>query len=207
MERGRVAGQSGPMRAYRDARSQERDSESHGEQQNKLSAEKWKKIAQAAEKFNRGTRFVGLLPKEAEWHYAGKRVTRGAADTPIFWYRPKDAKKYRVIYADLTVCEADVPPKVAEVLPEQDLIDAFHEYAKETDGVLPDSLDLGEWAMGYSKKMTRQLFLAYAPRRMGSWTRRNVARSRNSFIKLRFCRSPIRRSKRRTRNKRGQAKR
>ena len=56
--------------------------------------------------------FTVLLPKEADAHYAGKGVSLGAADTPIFWYRPKDAKKYRVIYADLSVREADTPPSV-----------------------------------------------------------------------------------------------
>ena len=61
--------------------------------------------------------FIGLLPKEADWHYAGKRVSLGAADTPIFWYRPKDAKKYRVVYADLTVRESETPPSVPYVLP------------------------------------------------------------------------------------------
>ncbi len=35
-------------------------------------------------------------------------------DTPIFWYRPKDAKKYRVIFADLSVREADTPPNVSQ---------------------------------------------------------------------------------------------
>ena len=41
----------------------------------------------------------------------------GAADTPIFWYRPKDAKKYRGIYADLSVRDADAPPSAPSVQP------------------------------------------------------------------------------------------
>jgi outer membrane lipoprotein-sorting protein len=60
----------------------------------------------------RGFGFVLDLPPEADAHYAGKGVSLGAAGTPIFWYRPKDAKKYRVIYADLSVREADTPPSV-----------------------------------------------------------------------------------------------
>ena len=32
------------------------------------------------------------LPPEADAHYAGKGVSLGAADKPIFWYRPKDGK-------------------------------------------------------------------------------------------------------------------
>ena len=62
--------------------------------------------------------FTGLLPKEADAHYAGKGVSLGAADTPIFWYRPKDAKTYRVVYADLSVRDADTPPSVPVAQPE-----------------------------------------------------------------------------------------
>jgi len=58
----------------------------------------------------RGLGFVVELPRETDMHYAGKGVSLGAPDTPIFWYRPKDAKKYRVIHADLSVREADAPP-------------------------------------------------------------------------------------------------
>ena len=70
------------------------------------------------EKFARGIDFAfGQLPREADAHYAGKGVKVGAADTPIFWYRPKDAKKYRVIYADLSVREADTAPSVPNAQP------------------------------------------------------------------------------------------
>ena len=81
--------------------------------------------------------FIGLLPKEADSHYAGKGVSLGAADTPIFWYRPKDAKKYRVIYADLSVRDADTPPSVPDVQPEQDLIDTFRDYSELSGGRFP----------------------------------------------------------------------
>jgi len=60
----------------------------------------------------RGLLFVFTLPAEADAHYAGGGVSLGAADTPTFWYRPKDSEKYRVIYADLSVRDADTPPNV-----------------------------------------------------------------------------------------------
>jgi hypothetical protein len=65
----------------------------------------------------RGLGFVVELPREADAHYAGKGVMRGKADTPIFWYRPKDAKVYRVVYADLSVHETDAPPNVPNAQP------------------------------------------------------------------------------------------
>ena len=89
--------------------------------------------------------FTVLLPKEADAHYAGKGVSLGAADTPIFWYRPKDAKKYRVIYADLSVREADTPPSVPVVpvaQPEKDLIETFRHYSELSGGPFPDALDM-----------------------------------------------------------------
>lgn len=66
----------------------------------------------AVDESTRGLRFVLALPPEADAHYAGKGVKLGAADTPIFWYRPKDSKKYRIIFADLSVQEADAAPSV-----------------------------------------------------------------------------------------------
>ena len=69
-------------------------------------------------KFTRGISFAfEQLPREADAHYAGKGVKVGAADTPVFWYRPGDAKKYRIIYADLSVREADTAPSVPNAQP------------------------------------------------------------------------------------------
>jgi outer membrane lipoprotein-sorting protein len=65
----------------------------------------------------RGIGFATRLPLESDAHYAGKGVLFGAADKPIFWYRLKDSKKYRVIYADLTVHDADTPPNVPNAQP------------------------------------------------------------------------------------------
>ena len=41
----------------------------------------------------RGFGFVVELPPEADAHYAGKGVSLGKADTPIFWYRPKNSRE------------------------------------------------------------------------------------------------------------------
>jgi len=76
-----------------------------------------KKFMEVQMPLQRGLFFVFTLPPEADMHYAGKGVSFGAADTPIFWHRPKDSKKYRVIYADLSVREADTPPSVPNAQP------------------------------------------------------------------------------------------
>lgn len=69
-------------------------------------------------KFVRGFSFAfEQLPREADAHYAGKGVKVGAADTPVFWYRAGNAKKYRIIYADLSVREADTAPSVPNAQP------------------------------------------------------------------------------------------
>ncbi len=69
-------------------------------------------------KFARGISFAfEQLPREADAHYAGKGVKVGAAGTPVFWYRAGDAKKYRIIDADLSVREADTAPSVLNAQP------------------------------------------------------------------------------------------
>ena len=98
-------------------------------------------ITRTLMKFQPGLDFAASLPPEADAHYAGKGVSLGAADKPIFWYRPKDTKKYRVIYADLSVRDADTPPSMPVVQPEQDLIDTFRYYSELSGGPFPDSLD------------------------------------------------------------------
>jgi hypothetical protein len=40
---------------------------------------------------------------DLDWHYAGSGVKLGDAQTPIFWYQPKDSQTYRVIYGDLHI--------------------------------------------------------------------------------------------------------
>ncbi len=61
----------------------------------------------------RGLEFVSDLPAASDAHYAGKGVKVDEADRPIFWYKPQDAKAYRVIYADLSVKDAEQAPQVA----------------------------------------------------------------------------------------------
>jgi len=66
-------------------------------------------------KLSKGLAFVfEELPLDADAHYAGKGVVLGAAGTPIFWYRPKGTKKYRVIYADLSVRDVATPPSMPQ---------------------------------------------------------------------------------------------
>jgi outer membrane lipoprotein-sorting protein len=60
----------------------------------------------------RGLQFALMLPESAEAHYAGTGVKRDDKDRPILWYKPAGAKTYRVIYADLTVKDADTAPQV-----------------------------------------------------------------------------------------------
>jgi len=63
-------------------------------------------------KLQPGMMFIDSLPPKADAHYAGKGVSLGAAGKPIFWYRPKDSQKYRVLYGDLSVRDADTAPDV-----------------------------------------------------------------------------------------------
>ena len=69
------------------------------------------------QRVQRGLSFAIHLSPNADAHYVGKGVSFGAADTPIFWYRPKDSKNYRVIYADLSVRDSDTPPNVTKGQP------------------------------------------------------------------------------------------
>jgi hypothetical protein len=60
----------------------------------------------------RGIMFLAKI--QPAGHYAGKGVKLGDAETPIFWYRPKDSETYRVIYGDLSIrelSEEDLPQK------------------------------------------------------------------------------------------------
>jgi hypothetical protein len=63
--------------------------------------------AQESEKlgisFVKGMMFISLFAAKGheQWHYAGGGVKLGDAAKAIFWYRPKDAQNYRVVYGDL----------------------------------------------------------------------------------------------------------
>jgi outer membrane lipoprotein-sorting protein len=60
----------------------------------------------------RGFQFALTLPATSDAHYAGAGVKQGEADRAIFWYKPVDSTKYRVIYADFSVKESDTAPQV-----------------------------------------------------------------------------------------------
>ena len=125
----------------------------------KPGAKEEQEIAEAQTKLLRGSMFAGLLPKEADSHYAGKGVSIGAADRPIFWYRPKDAKKYRVVYADLSVRDADTPPSVPVAQPESDLINTFRHYSELSGGPFPAKLDM----VSLSQIITMKIFIKFPP--------------------------------------------
>jgi len=60
--------------------------------------------AQLGMSFGRGFVFFSQLePSGADWHYVGKGVEFGDANTAVFLYRPKGSDTYRVIYGDLSV--------------------------------------------------------------------------------------------------------
>lgn len=46
--------------------------------------------------------FFATLRYEQDFHYAGGGVKLGEASRPIAWWKPKDAKTYRVVMGDLT---------------------------------------------------------------------------------------------------------
>jgi len=71
--------------------------------QGKLKGEYWKNVDPS--KMYNALIFVGTLPQNSNWRYAGNSVKINTPDTPIFWYRPAGSQMYRVIYADLTVRE------------------------------------------------------------------------------------------------------
>ena len=56
-----------------------------------------------AMKFGPGAMFYNLLKAENDWHYVGKNVKLGDAESPVCWYRPEGSETYRVIYGDLSV--------------------------------------------------------------------------------------------------------
>lgn len=80
------------------------------EKQFKLSPEE---DAALGNKIQKHLLFLRFFKGEGKWYYRGKGVKLGEAEKAIFWYRPRGAQTYRVIYGDLHV--ADVAP---ESLPE-----------------------------------------------------------------------------------------
>ena len=78
--------------------------------------EEKQKVADLFKKVH-GFAFALRLPADADAHYAGKGLSRGTADKPILWYKPKGDKKYRVIYANLSVRDAQKAPSVLNAQP------------------------------------------------------------------------------------------
>jgi hypothetical protein len=122
------------------------------EQLEKYTQARMPKLMAATQRYLPGFLFVSMLPREADAHYAGKGVLLGTADKPIFWYRPKDAKTYRVIYADLSVRDADEAPDMPAAQPEKDLLTMFRHYSKLSGGPFPDSLDADSLSRFLEKK-------------------------------------------------------
>ncbi len=81
-----------------------------------MMAEAMKNLMPLMQKQMQGVMFYMSLKPENDSHYAGKDVKLGTPDRPIFWYKPTGAKKYRVIYADMSVKEmtADEVEKLPE---------------------------------------------------------------------------------------------
>ena len=77
----------------------------HHQEQTPLSFKQWN-----------GMNFYVNLRPENDPHYVGAGVKLGTPDRPILWYKPTDADKYRVIYADLSV--KDMTPDDVKKLPE-----------------------------------------------------------------------------------------
>jgi len=81
-----------------------------------------KKVMEVQVPVQRGLMFVLALPPEADAHYAGKGVSFGTAEKPVFWYRPKGSTKYRVIYGDLSLRQTESAPSVPSAQPIPDLL-------------------------------------------------------------------------------------
>jgi hypothetical protein len=72
-------------------------------------------------KLSKGLMFIRFFQGQGKWHYAGKGVKLGDANTAIFWYRPKDSQTWRVIYGDLSVedvTEENLPQPVEKEVKE-----------------------------------------------------------------------------------------
>ncbi len=67
-------------------------------------------------KIARGFQFVLMLPKEADAQYARTGAKYGDAERAVLWYKPTGSDKYRVIFADLSVREANEMPTVADAI-------------------------------------------------------------------------------------------
>lgn len=75
------------------------------------SNEEMQKMMMRAMSLGRGLSFATSHPTVKTAHYAGKGATLTGAKKAIFWYKPKDAATWRVIYSDLSAADSTEPPK------------------------------------------------------------------------------------------------
>ncbi|MHB9068916.1 MAG: hypothetical protein ACYC54_00970 [Sedimentisphaerales bacterium] len=104
------------------------------------------------------------LPAKSNWHYAGKGVELGDANTAIFWYLPLDSNTYHTIYGDLKIDDGSDKQTMIDMalnisgaklsrhqkglvskilnLGEKDLIYGLGAFLELSGGFYPGSLDL-----------------------------------------------------------------
>lgn len=99
--------------AMQQAEQERKDGETAEQSKERATEATMVKLSPKLIQVQRGFTFAQMLPQESDWHYAGAGVKLNTPDTPLFWYKPKDATLYRVIYADLSVKDlpADQLPK------------------------------------------------------------------------------------------------
>jgi len=54
-----------------------------------------------------GLIFARQQKNTGDWHYSGKDAKLGDMDEPICWWKKEDSDKYRVIYGNLSIGDAD----------------------------------------------------------------------------------------------------
>ncbi len=111
----------------------------------------------------RGMTFAAELPESADAHYAGKGVKHGEPNRPIFWYKPEGAKAYRVIYADLSVKEAESAPAVVTgplLAAGQSTFQAFNMFAEAIVDAKSATFDMEASIAGQGKQVGKSYYLA-----------------------------------------------
>jgi hypothetical protein len=117
----------------------------------KLSDQEQLTLGKKMEQFLLFTRFFN---GDGKWYYRGQGVKLGAAQTPIFWYRPHGSKTYRVIYGDLHVVDV-APENLPEPLAADDVVKTSIGYQFWSK---PDFAGAQEdlWRIGASGQITVQ---------------------------------------------------
>lgn len=83
-----------------------KDEAKNGQKTEAQKMEDAKKAAmEGGQRAAKGMIFIMGMKPENDWHYAGKGVKVGDAQTPIAWWKPKDSKNYMVVLGDLSVKE------------------------------------------------------------------------------------------------------